>query len=81
MVSSHQAIPCDTSSVSYSLTQLGHCLPADSVRSHGLGAQSHKTAPTLLKIQLQVVGHQITHNSVWFGYKLRGSHLPLLKLD
>ena len=34
--SPHQAIFCDISWVSYSVTQFGHCLPGDSIRSHRL---------------------------------------------
>ena len=36
---------CNTSWVSYNLTQFWHYLPRDRVRSHRLRAQSYKTAP------------------------------------
>ena len=46
-VSPHQAI-CNTSCMSYNLTQFWHCLPGGNIKFHWLKAQSHKTAPTPL---------------------------------
>ena len=39
-----QAILCDTSWVSYTLTEFWHYLPGESIGSHWLRAQSHKTS-------------------------------------
>lgn len=41
--STHQAILCNTSWVSYNSIQFGHCLPGVSIRSHKLRGQSQKT--------------------------------------
>lgn len=48
------AVLYDISWVSYNLTKFWHYLPGDSVWSHRLRAQSHKTAPTPFRCQLQV---------------------------
>ena len=46
----------NTSWLSYNLTQFLHYLPGDSVRSHGLRVQSHKTAPSLLQTPIIIPG-------------------------
>lgn len=69
---------CNISWVSYNLTQFWHYLPGDSVTSHRLRAEFHKTAPHF-RCQLQVVDPQVTHNFSLSWLQIRGSHdfLPL----
>ena len=52
---------CETSCMSYNLTQFWHCLTGDSIRSHRLRAQPHKTAPHVSG-QPQVLGPQVSYN-------------------
>ena len=69
---------CNISWVSYNLTQFWHCLPGDSITSHRLRAEFHKTAPHF-RCQSQVVDPQVTHNFSLSWLQIRGSHdfLPL----
>ena len=71
----HTEQSCDTSWVSYSLTQLEHCLPGNSIRPHRLRAQSHKTTAHF-RCQWQVVGSQVTPTSAQFSYNSHVSPPP-----
>ena len=55
---SHQAIFCDTSWVSYNLTQFLYYSPGVSNRSHKLRAHYHETAPTQLPTASRSPGYQ-----------------------
>ena len=64
---------CNTSWVSYHLTQFWHSLPGDSVRFHRVRTQFHKTAPHF-RCQSQVVGPQGTHNFCPTWPQITSSH-------
>ena len=82
--SPHQAILLNASWVSYNLTQFGHGLPRESVRSHKLRAGSHETMPPDFRCQwhplplLMRTGsspdHLISHHTgTYFTFLLRDS--------
>ena len=49
-LSTHQAVLCDTSWVSYNWIQFWHSPPGDSIRSHRLKSRSHKTSTPQLQM-------------------------------
>ena len=72
--SPHQAILINASWVSYNLTQFGHGLPRESVRSHKLRAGSHETMPPDFRCQWQVVDPRVTRVFCSTWIKIRSSH-------
>ena len=55
----HQMILCDTSWVSYNLTQFWNCLPGDSIRFHKLRAQPCQTAPIPFQMPISSPGYHL----------------------
>ena len=51
------------------------------VRSHMLGVQFYKTAPTHLRCRSQVGGPQVTHNFYPIWLEIGDSHKPLLTFN
>lgn len=69
----HPAVLCDTSWVSYTLTEVWQYLTGESTRSHRLRAKSHQTVPGF-RWHLQVLGPHITHNFNLTQLQIRVSH-------
>ena len=74
-VAPHQAILCNTSWVSYNLTQFWHCLLGGRVRSRRWRAQC---APTPLQMPVAAVAPQVAHEFCLTWLQIAGSRDPLL---